>query len=174
MIQCVVYNSSHEPLSVVSAERALILHLDGRAQILEKHPTKRFRSQHDEFPAPTKIVLKKYRHVGRNYYGEAVKNQRNLFVRDGYCCVYCERHIIDLRRKEYLTRDHVFPISRGGEDIWENIVTSCSTCNHRKDDRTPSEADMPIKGPKPRAPRVAEIMMKRAMRLERRRELVEV
>src|SRR3546814_5368592 len=34
------------------------------------------------------------------------------------------------------------PASRGGASIWENCVTACRSCNQRKDDRTPEEANM--------------------------------
>ena len=43
-----------------------------------------------------------------------------------------------------LTRDHVMPQSRGGQDIWENCVTACRRCNQRKDARTPEEANMKL------------------------------
>ena len=40
-----------------------------------------------------------------------------------------------------MTRDHVQPVSRGGRDVWENVVSACRRCNHRKDDRTLAEAE---------------------------------
>ncbi len=64
-----------------------------------------------------------------------------LFKRDRYLCAYCAQ---TFPRKE-LTRDHVLPRSRGGRDIWENVVTACRVCNQvRKRDRTPEEANMPL------------------------------
>lgn len=105
----------------------------------EEVPGKRFRTAHEDFPMPTAVVLKEYRKTGAKYYGAAQLNQRNLFVRDQYTCQYCGRTDMTLSRGEYLTRDHVQPLSRGGEDEWTNVVTSCSTCNHRKDDRGPLE-----------------------------------
>ena len=51
-----------------------------------------------------------------------------LFRRDRYICAYCgERH-----PKHLLTRDHVVPTSKDGEDRWENCVTACQTCNWGK------------------------------------------
>lgn len=41
-----------------------------------------------------------------------------------------------------LTVDHVIPKSRGGEEIWENLVTACVKCNNKKGSRTPDEARM--------------------------------
>ena len=63
-----------------------------------------------------------------------------LFNRDRYVCLYCGMH----HQKAALTRDHVMPISRGGRDHWENVVTACLPCNVRKGCRTPQQANMPL------------------------------
>jgi 5-methylcytosine-specific restriction endonuclease McrA len=36
----------------------------------------------------------------------------------------------------------VLPQSRGGGSTWLNTVAACARCNHRKANRTPSEAGM--------------------------------
>lgn len=36
---------------------------------------------------------------------------------------------------EKLTQDHVIPVSKGGDDSFENIVPACRTCNKRKSAR---------------------------------------
>lgn len=145
MVPCLVLNATEHPLAVVPALRALRLVMEGRANIKEEHPTKKFHSVSLEFPVPTTIVLKTYRQTGAGYHGPAQLNQRNLFVRDNYRCAYCGRHVMELNYDEkkgaleYLTRDHVVPLSRQGEDTWTNVVTACSTCNHTKDDNTPEQ-----------------------------------
>ena len=53
---------------------------------------------------------------------------RALFKRDHFTCLYCGNPF----EYENLSRDHVKPISRGGRDIWTNVVTSCKRCNARK------------------------------------------
>jgi 5-methylcytosine-specific restriction endonuclease McrA len=65
---------------------------------------------------------------------------RDLFRRDRHRCMYCLAELPDRR----LTRDHVMPTSRGGEDSWTNVVTACVACNQRKGARTPEEANMRI------------------------------
>lgn len=40
--------------------------------------------------------------------------------------------------------DHVVPRAQGGQDTWLNTVASCSEDNHRKADRTPEQAGMPL------------------------------
>lgn len=61
----------------------------------------------------------------------ALSNAR-LFRRDNYMCLYCG----DTLPAKLLTRDHVTPLSAGGQDIWENVVSACRYCNHRKDNHT--------------------------------------
>jgi 5-methylcytosine-specific restriction endonuclease McrA len=40
--------------------------------------------------------------------------------------------------------DHVVPRAQGGSDSWLNTVASCAEDNHRKADRTPEQAGMPL------------------------------
>lgn len=54
--------------------------------------------------------------------------------RDGHRCGYCNRYAN--------TIDHVMPRSRGGRNVWENVVAACGPCNHSKASRTPKEAGM--------------------------------
>jgi 5-methylcytosine-specific restriction endonuclease McrA len=63
-----------------------------------------------------------------------------LFARDKHLCLYCGQHFA----RNALTRDHVLPVSRGGRDIWENVVSACTHCNLRKGNRTPQQAHMPL------------------------------
>jgi 5-methylcytosine-specific restriction endonuclease McrA len=61
-----------------------------------------------------------------------------LFRRDHYLCAYCGDEFDPL----HLTRDHVYPRSRGGSNAWENSVTACKSCNMHKANKTPEEANM--------------------------------
>lgn len=63
-----------------------------------------------------------------------------LFARDQNLCLYCGREF----HRSALTRDHVRPVSRGGRDTWENVVSACFHCNSRKGNRTPAQAGMPL------------------------------
>lgn len=89
--------------------------------------------------------------------------QRNLFLVFAYTCAYCERHVAEFSSREYLTRDHILPRSRGGLDTWQNTVAACSTCNYRKRNRTPNEAGMPLRHP-PKTPSMQEVLALRALR----------
>ena len=59
----------------------------------------------------------------------------NLFLRDGFECVYCHS-------PEDLTFDHLIPRRLGGQTTWKNIVAACSKCNLRKGGRLPKDAAM--------------------------------
>lgn len=76
----------------------------------------------------------------RNLFRTPTLTNRALFRRDQHVCAYCG----GVFTPDHLTRDHVQPSSRGGPDVWQNVVTSCGTCNKVKDDRTPEEADMKL------------------------------
>ncbi len=66
---------------------------------------------------------------------------KTLFERDNSMCAYCTGKV----SPKSLTRDHIFPTSKGGKDTWENCVTACKTCNNWKGDRTLAEADMELR-----------------------------
>jgi hypothetical protein len=72
--------------------------------------------------------------------GVPLLTNRTLFQRDHNLCLYCGEQF----PSSALTRDHVIPASRGGESVWENCVTACERCNHRKANRTPEEANMKL------------------------------
>ncbi len=67
-------------------------------------------------------------------------NNQTLFRRDAYLCLYCgSRFTYSL-----LSRDHVTPFSRGGQDTWSNVVSACRRCNNAKASRTPEQAGMQL------------------------------
>lgn len=135
-------NASYEPLTLVSTRRAVRLVLDRKAEVLEVDKARRFRSESRELPCPSVIRLVRYVHVPRRFRRQVTNTF--LFARDDYCCMYCGRHRSQLKGRQFLTRDHVRPISRGGDNSWENVVTSCSPCNNRKGNRMPEEVGMAL------------------------------
>ena len=67
-------------------------------------------------------------------------NNPALFARDARLCLYCG----DRFRERELSRDHVTPLSLGGEDSWSNAVTACKRCNNHKAGHTPEQANMKL------------------------------
>ena len=137
---CLALNASYEPLTIVPARRAVRLVLDRKAEILEVDGVRAFRSERQTVPCPAVIRLVRYVHVPRRFRRQVTNTF--LFARDDYCCQYCGRHRAQLKGRQFLTRDHVVPISRGGDNSWSNVVTACSPCNNRKGSRTPGEVGM--------------------------------
>ena len=78
-------------------------------------------------------------HKSRAHYVPPLNNQ-TLFARDAHLCMYCG-HQLPTRG---LSRDHVIPLSRGGRDIWTNVVTACKRCNNRKAGQTPEQAGLEL------------------------------
>jgi len=95
---------------------------------------------------PSVIVLNKYI---RRFPFRLSCNRRNVFWRDCQQCQYCGEKF----KFDDLTMDHVVPKSKGGAKSWENIVTACASCNSKKRNRTPKEAQMPLIR-RPHSPRV--------------------
>ena len=117
MQHVLVLNASYEPLNVCSVRRAHVLVWKGKAEILESLP-KALHSATDTYLWPHVIRLVKYVRVPRAIQRKI--SRRALFARDGWRCVYCGTS------SARLTLDHVIPRSRGGESVWENVVTACS------------------------------------------------
>jgi len=141
-VGCLALNASFEPLTIIPARRAVRLVLDGKAEILEKDGTRRFRSETRIVPCPAVIRLVRYVHVPRRFRRQVTNTF--LFARDEYSCQYCGKHKKELRGRQFLTRDHIVPLSHGGDNTWENVVTSCSPCNNRKGDRLPREVGLKL------------------------------
>src|SRR6188768_434691 len=142
MQQVLVLNASYEPLNVTTVRRAHVLVFKGKAEVIEQLQQE-LRSATDTYPWPHVIRLVAYVRVPRAVQRKI--SRRALFARDGWRCVYCGT------TSGRLTLDHVIPRSKGGESIWENVVTSCAPCNLRKGNRLPEEARMLLPHP-PRPP----------------------
>ena len=135
-------NASYEPLNVTTVRRAHVLVFKGKAEVIEQLD-RALHSATDTYPWPHVIRLVQYVRVPRAVQRKI--SRRALFARDGWRCVSCGS------TGGRLTLDHVVPRSRGGESVWENVVTSCAPCNLRKGDRLLHEASMELRK-KPRPP----------------------
>ena len=141
MAQALVLNATYEPLSVVSARRAVVLLVSRKADLVHARD-ETWSSERLRIPVPTVVRLRRYVRVP--FHRRVPLNRRAVFARDHHRCQYCDRPAENL--------DHVFPRSRGGDHTWENVVAACRPCNARKGDRTLEEAKMALSAV-PRAPR---------------------
>ena len=144
-MNCLALNASFEPLTIIPVRRALRLVIDRKAELLEVDEERRFRSERRDLSCPAVIRLVRFVHVPRRFRRQVTNTF--LFARDGYRCQYCGKHRSELKARSFLTRDHVIPISRGGENDWANCVTACTSCNNRKADHLPSECGMHLTHP---------------------------
>ncbi len=132
---CLVLNADYQPLSYFplslwswqDAVKAVFL---DRVNVVNSYQ-KTVRSVEFEMPIPSVIALKDYIPQNRS----PAFTRFNLFLRDGFECVYCNS-------PDDLTFDHVIPRRLGGKTEWANISAACSRCNLRKGGRLPKDAQM--------------------------------
>lgn len=86
---------------------------------------------------PDILVLRDYKLIPRR---DIKYSRDNVFHRDDNRCAYCGKHF----KRGELTIDHVIPKSKGGDNSWKNIISSCKKCNNKKGDRTLEEAGMKL------------------------------
>lgn len=72
---------------------------------------------------------------------EVPLSNKTLFGRDQHMCAYCGKQYVSHR----LSRDHIVPKSRGGLDVWMNVVTACKDCNCYKDDKMLNECGLELR-----------------------------
>jgi 5-methylcytosine-specific restriction endonuclease McrA len=68
-------------------------------------------------------------------------SNRTLFGRDRHVCAYCGGHFPN---HNLLSRDHIVPKSRGGDNSWTNCVTACKDCNSEKGHKLLKECGMEL------------------------------
>lgn len=86
------------------------------------------------------IVAAKGVVTGTTYKTEPSLTNQELFRRDNHTCMYCLTSMPDWQ----LTRDHILPLSRGGRDVWTNVISACRECNQRKADHLLKESGMKL------------------------------
>ena len=126
--RALVLNATYEPLSIVSARRAVVLILRDKADMVED-AAEIWHAEARAFDVPSVVRLRNYVKVP---YTRRVPLTRNaVFARDHHRCQYCRGPAESL--------DHVIPKAKGGEHTWENVVACCRRCNLRKGSRLPAD-----------------------------------
>ena len=127
-----VLNLDHYPIDVVTVQKAMVLLLMEKAQLLASYELLEIRTVSRSFAYPSVIRLAHYKHIP---YKGVLLNRANLFRRDRGQCQYCGS-------AKQLTIDHVIPRSKGGKTSWTNLVTACNRCNVFKGDKTLEQVGM--------------------------------
>ncbi|HYH14322.1 MAG TPA: HNH endonuclease signature motif containing protein [Flavisolibacter sp.] len=100
----------------------------------ESIKVKQFASKHD-LPEQDERLLYKYKcdfkANASNFRSKEIVTPLQVFLTlkiNNYSCVYCQEKLIP----ENWHLDHFTPLSKGGKNIFENIVPSCAKCNIMK------------------------------------------
>lgn len=131
-----VLNASYEPINVCAARRAIILVLKGVA-MMEEENGHRMHAARLAMNIPSVIRLLEYRRIPHQ---TRALSRKNILLRDRNTCQYCGK----ILATGELTLDHVIPRSRNGASSWENLVACCHSCNRRKGNMLPAEANMKL------------------------------
>jgi 5-methylcytosine-specific restriction endonuclease McrA len=147
--QCLLLNADYSPLSIISWQKAIIWSIRFQdnykygIEIIDFYKNDYINGVDKKYPIPA--VAKTHRYLRIN--SQDIKfSRKNIFIRDNYTCQYCG--------KQYyinnLTYDHVVPKSKWKDEkssptCWTNIVTACIWCNRKKANKTPKEAEMPLR-----------------------------
>jgi 5-methylcytosine-specific restriction endonuclease McrA len=109
-------NADYNAISIIKWKKAVILLLKNKVKLISQRV----------------VCLRNYIKIP---YQRLIsfRPTKNMIKKMGnYTCAYCGS-IKDL------TIDHVIPLSRGGEHVFDNLVCACKTCNGRKGNKTPEE-----------------------------------
>jgi 5-methylcytosine-specific restriction endonuclease McrA len=130
MDSVIVLNSNYEFLNVISWKKAICLICNSKIEII-KYSNTIVKSIDREFKVPA--IVRVINNI-KNFYKKSPRFTRNnIYLRDKYTCQYC------YKRFDKLTIDHVIPKSKGGKNIWTNVVTCCHKCNTIKADKSLEE-----------------------------------
>ena len=145
---CLVLNADYSPMRIISWQKALIYYYKSligndydAIEVIDFYTNEIRTASNQYIRLPAVIKIKKY----INMFGLRVKfSRKNLYARDNFTCQYC-----GLKKDiNHLTYDHVIPKSQwsslANPTSWTNIVTACVSCNFKKKNRTPEQAQMPL------------------------------
>lgn len=137
-------NSNLEVISFISERKALKLFVKDKVDIISSWSDVDiyYGSGRMQFPATLKL-----KYYVRKKFTQLSFSRKAVFKRDRFSCQYCGKFL----KSGQVTVDHVIPKSIGGQSSFTNCVTSCYSCNNKKGNRTPEQANMLLKI-KPAAP----------------------
>mgnify|MGYP003333029377 CR=1 FL=1 len=145
---CLILNADYSPIGIVDWQRAMVWSFKYGYQtrptieIVEYYSDDYIVGTGEKlYDIPAVIKTKKYFKLNNK---SVNFSRKNLFIRDNFTCQYCG----SMTEVNRLTYDHVVPKSKWNQTdsptSWTNIVTACITCNLKKGNKTPSQANMPL------------------------------
>ena len=127
--QTLVLNIDYLPISVLPLHTvnwmdAVTLVYKEKCRVSESYEDLVISSPSTSFRVPSILINKRYIRPKRR----VEYSNFNIFLRDDYQCQYCGKYFTGTQ----LTQDHWIPKAEGGKTKWDNIVTACNPCNHKK------------------------------------------
>lgn len=145
---CLVLNSDYSPMGIIDWRKAMILAFRHKnkdltkIEIIEYHDNDFVIGTHSKLEVPAVIKTTRYFKL---FNSNVNFSRKNVFIRDNFICQYCGKKFAINK----LTYDHVIPKSKWKSNstptFWTNIVTCCLLCNIKKGNKTPEQANMPLK-----------------------------
>lgn len=131
--RCLILNSDNQLLSVCSWIRALRLSMERdknnnhKVSVLSYYDDFIVQSENHRFVVPAVIRLNYWVNVNKKsmYQRLSMPSMKNILIRDNFTCQYCGKRL----SFRTATKDHLIPLSKGGTNTIENIVSSCKHCN---------------------------------------------
>ena len=125
-----VLNADYTPIGLISWQKAMTLDYKDLVSVVDFYKDDSIVCPHGEkWPVPAVIALKSWARASKS---KIPFSRKNVFLRDKLTCQYCNKRFTTKK----LTYDHVVPRSKwrgnGTPTRWENIVTCCYPCNHKK------------------------------------------
>jgi 5-methylcytosine-specific restriction endonuclease McrA len=145
-----VLNADYSPIGIIGWKRALIWSIRHETdvsigvEVIDFYKDDYIMGTHNKkYPIPAVVKTAKYFRINNQ---QVNFSRKNIFLRDDYTCQYCDKE----KDISILTYDHVIPKSQwnwehGSPTCWTNIVTACLYCNRKKGNKTPKQANMPLK-----------------------------
>ncbi len=134
--RALLISTAHEPIAFIGYRRMISLMRRNVVEVLADWSDDNILPGVST-PAVMKLknfVLASTKHQMSSY------NRSVVLARDEFKCQYCNKSLV----YREATVDHIVPRSRRGINHWTNCVTSCKSCNRKKADRTPVEANMSL------------------------------
>lgn len=133
--RCLVLNTNNQILSITPWIRALSLlrretYSKNTVSVLGWYDGTIISSEKEKFRIPCVLRLNYYvkihsKKMERNFNYPSLKN---LLIRDNFTCQYCGKKLTF----KNATKDHLIPLSKGGKNTIDNVVSSCKECNSLK------------------------------------------
>lgn len=145
---CLVLNCDYSPLTIISWQKALTWFIKYEnnpkygIEIIDFYKNDHIIGVNKNYPIPAVTKTKRFFKINNH---SITFSRKNIYLRDDYLCQYCGKKF----DTNELTYDHVIPKSQWTSKLsptsWTNIVTACVSCNRKKGNRTPKQANMLLK-----------------------------